>query len=194
MNLLERIKDNDFFIQIKSKYDELDSKQKFIVNLSILGSGALLILIFFITLVSKVSSLKTELHEREELISWLEQEAYQLKILKSQHNNSDDIDNLNTPLHTFIETIATQTGIPSDKITVAKEQEKEKLKNAVVITAPVTMNKTNLRILTRFLFNLTSKGQSRNLTITELTVDTKNDPDGYLDANFVVQTYKGLEK
>lgn len=185
----DRIRDSELVSQIKAKYDELDPQSKLYLNLGGVIAGFLFILITVISGLSTVNSLKNEMNEREELIGWLQRSGDNLKQLKAQFESKQN-DNINSPLNTFVENVGANTGLNPEKLTVSAETSGETLKDAKEVLVEAKMAHTNLKIVTRFLFNLTDQGVKRNLTIKNLSIDTKDDPDGYIDVAMTVAGYK----
>lgn len=185
----DRIRDSEAVQQIKAKYDELDPQSKLYLNLGGVIAGFLFILITVISGLSTVNGLKNDMNEREEMIGWLQRSGDNLKLMKAQFESKQN-DNINTPLNSFIENVGATTGLNPEKLSVAAESAGETLKEAKEVLVDVKMAHTNLKVVTRFLFNLTDQGEKRNLTIKNLTIDTKEDPDGYIDVSMTVAGYK----
>lgn len=186
----EKIKDSEAIQQIKARYEELDPQTKLYVNLGGVAGMMLLILITVFSGIAKVNSLKSDMNDREELIGWLQRSGDTLKQLKAQQEAMRGNKDMNSPLNTFVQSVGNGAGVNPDKIEVAAERSGRDTKDAKEFLADVKMNQVNLRQVTRLLFNLTDQGAPRNLVVRDLSIDTKNDPTGWLDVSFTVATWK----
>ncbi|MGE4233800.1 MAG: hypothetical protein AB7F43_10760 [Bacteriovoracia bacterium] len=188
--LLDKIRDSESYQQIKSKYDELDAEQKLYANLVGIAAVLGLIVISVFYGMVKVSSLKAQINEREELIGYLQNAADNIKQMKAQSagKKSAGVDP-GASLENAIETIATNAGINPEKLEIGKESTGDEDKTSKELLVDVKMAQTNLRQVTRFLFALTDQGKQKGIVIKNLGIDTKNDPSGYLDASFTVASY-----
>lgn len=187
--ILDQIRDSEAFQQVKGKYDELDSQAKLYVNL---GAFAAMVFLIFLTLVismARLSHLKSDLTEREELIGYLQTSSDQIKQLKAQQASSRGLDT-STPLPSFISTVATNNRIDPSKVEVGSERPGAADKDAVETLLDVKLSQVNLRQISQFLFALTDQGSARGLNIKDLNIDTKGDASGWMDASITVASYK----
>ncbi|MBI2606262.1 MAG: hypothetical protein HYW49_09305 [Deltaproteobacteria bacterium] len=188
--LLEKIKESEAYHQVKAKYDELDSQTKLYINLGIIAAILLVVVISVIGGVAKVSGLASDINRRDELIGYLQISADHLKQLKEKQEAAQGNADVSSPLPTFIENVSTNTGLNPEKLVLGLEKPGQEMKEAKEALIEVKLTQINLKQLARLLFNLTDQGSARNLNIRDLTIDTKGDPTGYLDAAFMVATYK----
>ncbi len=188
--LWEKIKDSEAYLQAKAKYDELDPQTRLYINLGIIGAVLLVVVISVVGGVAKVNGLANDIDRREELIGYLQISADNLKQFKEKQEAARGNADVSSPLPTFVENVSTTTGLNPEKLVLGLEKPGQEMKEAKEALIEVKLTQINLKQLTRLLFNLTDQGSARNLNIRDLTVDTKGDPTGYLDASFMVATYK----
>lgn len=188
--LWEKIKESEAYLQVKAKYDELDPQTKLYINLGSIGAILLVVVISVIGGVAKVNGLASDIDRREELIGYLQISAENLKQLKEKQEAARGNADVSSPLPTFVENVSTSSGLNPDKLVLGLEKPGQEMKGAKESLLEVKLTQINLKQLTRLLFNLTDQGSARNLNIRDLTVDTKSDPTGYLDATFMIATYQ----
>ncbi len=184
----DNVRDSEIYQQLKQKYDELDSQTKFYIHAGALGLGVIFLLTTVLLGYSKVSTLKKNLNEKEEIIGQLQRTADTLTQLKqlAARQQAD----VSSPTPALIESIVTTSGIVREKVEIDSEKLGHEDKQSKEFLVEVKLTQINLKQLTRFLFHLTTQGTSRHLNIKDLTVDTKNDPTGYLNAEVIVATYR----
>lgn len=189
--LWEKIRESELYQDLKSKYDELDSQKKLWINLGAAGACVLLVLSTIFGGMAKVNSLQNEIDEHEELIGYLQRSGDSLKQLKAQQTTSRGSVDVTSPLPAFVETIVTSSGLDKGKVEIGPEKAGKEEKDVREALVEVKLTQVNLRQVTRLLFNLTDQGAPRNLNIKDLSIDTKGDAAGYLEALITVAAYKG---
>lgn len=187
--LLETIKDSEAYQQLRAKYDELDSQAKLYVNLGALGGVVVVVFLTMVVSMAHLNSLKSEINEREELIGYLQRSSDQIRQLKAQTNSTHNVDTT-SPLSEFVSAVATNNRIDQTKVEVGSEHPGTPDKNSVESLVDVKLSQVNLRQITQFLFALSDQGGPRGLNIRDLSIDTKSDPSGWMDATLTVATYK----
>lgn len=188
--VVEKIRDSEAYQQIRGKYDELDSQTKLYVNLGAVAGTVLFVFLTLVVSMAKLNGLKNDINEREELIGYLQRSSDQIKQLKAQQASTRGLDT-SSPLSQFVSNVATSNRIDPSKVEVSSERpgvapDKDTLETLL----DIKLNQVNLRQITQFLFALTDQGSARGLNIKDLTVDTKGDPSGWMDANLTVAAYK----
>jgi Na+-transporting methylmalonyl-CoA/oxaloacetate decarboxylase gamma subunit len=175
---------------LRAKYDELDSNVKIYINIGGVVLILLVILITVLTGMSKVSGLKSEIAARNELINYLLTAEERIKFYKAQKEAFAGNADMSSTLNDFVQKMAQNSGYNSEKLTVTEEKNGQETKETKEVLVDINLTQTNIRTFSQFLFNMTNQGSPRNLTIKDLTIDTKGDPLGYIDATLTVATYK----
>lgn len=186
---LDAIRDSEAFQQVKGRYDELDSQAKLYVNL---GAVALVVFFVFFTILlgmAKLSRMKSDINEREELIGYLQRSSDQIRQLKAQQSASRGVDTT-SPLPEFVGNVLMAAKIAEDKAEIGQERTGAQDKETVEALLDVKLSQVNLRQITQFLFTLTEQGSARSLNIKDLTIDTKSDPSGWMDAAVTISSYR----
>jgi hypothetical protein len=188
----EQIRESESYQQIKAKYDELDAQTKLYVNLAVVAGCALVVFSTVLAGMAKVSSLKSDVNDREELIGSLERSADTIRQLKAQQSSSRGSADANSPLASFVENVGINSNLDRGKMDIGAERDAPNdpaNKDAIESLVDVKISQINVRQLTRFLFNLVDQGAVRSLNIKDLSVDTK-DASGYIDASVTVAAYR----
>lgn len=189
---IETIRDSEAYQQIKAKYDELDSQTKLYVNLGAVAGVVFVIFLSMVIGMAKLRGMKSDLDDREELIGYLQRSADQIKTLRAAQNSSHGSD-LSSPLGQFVTNVLVSmatTRIDPTKVDVGSEKPGEQDKDSVETTLDVKMTQVNIRQITNFLFELTQQGSARGLNVKNLSIDTKGDPSGWMNATMTLATYK----
>ncbi len=188
--LWDQFKDSELYRSISNKYDELDSKTKLVINLSVLAFMILFVFTTVISGMSKVSGLSADINEREEMIGFLQRSSDNLKQLKAQQEATQGNVDTQSELNKFVEDVSRNSGFNPEKVSIAAERPGKELKDAKETMVDVKITQINVEQMTKFMFDLTDQGSARSLTIKDLTVDTKGDPSGYVDVNMTVAAYR----
>ncbi len=193
-NLLDKFQETQLYQNLKNRYDELDYQQKLYLNLIGLGGGVIFFFVFFFSFLGGLASLKSEIDDKQLMTQYLQDSANQIRTLKATKLSARGPD-LGLPLNQFIETLAQSAGLNTKTLDISKELEKpyEKDKNITEAEVDVKMQKTNLRAVTRLLFKITEQAKLKNLNVKNLQIDTKADPEGFLDATMTIVSYKRKE-
>jgi len=188
--LWDEARDSEAFQQVRAKYDELDNQTKLYVNLGALASVVLLVFLTILISMARLSSLKSEIEDKEELIGYLQGSSDTIRQLKAQQSSSRGMGDASSPLPQFVDTVLMTSGVDRGKVDVGTEKPGTDDKEVHETLLEVKMNQVNLRQIVRLMFNLTEQGKTRALNIKDLVIDTKSDPSGYMDASFTIAGYK----
>lgn len=179
--LREKIWDSEQVLKLRQKFSELDSQTQSYVLIGSFAAFVLVLLVTFFTLWGKTISLKRELARMDEQIRLTQNTAVRIEELKAQQRNrtSDallrDFD-VSGSTDSFIERVGTRSLIAKTSVEVVPGKG-----NA----SDLKLNKISLRQLTRALYLIEKSGSGAS--VEKLSVDTKDDPEGYLWAQMTVK-------
>ncbi|MBI3558617.1 MAG: hypothetical protein HY074_20300 [Deltaproteobacteria bacterium] len=188
--LLEQIRDSETYQQIKLKYDELDSRTKLYVNLGAVAGVVFVVFLSLVISMAKLNGLKSEINDREDLIGYLQRSGDQIKQLQAAQRNSHSQSDTSSPFGSLVNNALQTLGIDPSKVDVGSEHPGSQTKTAAETLLDVKLTQVNLRQIQQLLFSLGEQGALRGISFKDLTIDTKGDPSGWMDANFVVSTWK----
>ncbi len=131
--------------------------------------------------------MKKELTEKNELVTLIQSATNEMRQLKDSAPAGARTQNGgNGPWAPFLEQVATSSGIDKAALTVANEKTAPQPKDAPKeggtkeTLMDVTLKKVNIKQVIRFINSL--ENGSRPVKLRALSIDTKNEATGYLDA------------
>ena len=189
-DLIQKIKDSDAYLELKQRYEDLDAQTKVYIGFGTAGGLLILLICTVVFPISKLNSIKAEINDKEATIAYLQKSSDQIKQLKLQQQQAGQGADLSSPLPLFIQSIVSASGADPEKLDIGGERVGTVDKDSQEVMVDVRMNQTNLRMVNKILFNITDRGSVRGLNIKDLNMDTKGDPNGYMDASFTVASFK----
>lgn len=184
----DSIQEQVWFQQLKAKWEELDPQSKIYLKFAGIGAGILLVILFILSAIWSVHSLKHELTEKQDL-------------LRSIQNANDEISRLRNatpgggarpegegaPWTGYFENLAPNSGIDRGSLAVANEKAGSSSDQSKEMLFDINLKHVNIKQIVRYGFALET-GQ-RPVKIRNLLIDTKGDPSGYLDATLSVSGF-----
>ena len=186
------INEQAWFQEAKTKWEELDPKSKMYLRFAGFGISVLAVLSILASVMWSVHSLKGDLLEKRALLAMVQNATDEMRRLRENTpsgasgagaSNTDAAGGWNG----YFETIAGSAGVDKaalgisvDKAGASSDQSKEHL-------FELGLKHVNIKQITRFAFMLES-GQ-RPVKLRNLTIDTKSDRSGYLDATLAVSAF-----
>jgi type II secretory pathway pseudopilin PulG len=188
--LTEFLNGQEWFQQLKAMWDELDLQAKTYIKLGTAALGVLILLGVVFTSMWQVRNLRTELSAKQELLSMIQSASQEMSQLKAQTGGllSKAADPGTMSWSGYFEGVAASSGIEKGNITTDETKsdptERKPEARTQETLSTITLRKINIKQLTQFAFQL--ENSKRIVKIRNLSVDTKNDPTGYLEAVFAV--------
>lgn len=178
--------------EIKTKWEELDAETRTYLKMGAAAGGVLLVLGTFLGLGLKNRSLKSELREKQKLLTFLQESNDELRKLKevippqgSSEANSGTAGG--QAWQPFFDLQAAQAGIDRAAISYSNEKLGPSGLFAKETQFDITLSHVNLKQVVRFSYGLENGGKP--VKLRSLTIDTKGDPSGYLDASLQVSGF-----
>jgi len=190
---LDRLKEQPWYQQIKSKWDDLDSSQKLYIQL---GGGITTLLIVIVMLVSQivhVKFLKGEIQDTIELRAFIQnaiEEKQRLDVLAG--NNSTGLDETATPnWEEFVKSKVLSQGIDGSQIQTTPPTEGKKTNTTAEKLLNLNLTHINLRQLVKVAFTLETSEQPIKLRQFEIKA---KDPEGYIDATIALSGFEIMKE
>jgi hypothetical protein len=190
MSKLEQLKDRlsdtlaeqAWFQTLKAKYEELDARSRLLLKVSLSASGLLLLLGLGIQSSLKVSGLKSEISEKNDLLQLLDASNAELKKLREEQSMSGRGSPQESigPWGPYIEGVVLSAGLTKENYSLVNEKPGAKAEKSQETLLEVQLKKVNIKKASRVAFQL--ENGARPLKLRNLIIDTKSDPTGYLDA------------
>jgi hypothetical protein len=189
--LMDKLNEQTWFQELRGKWEELDAKTRMIVQLVL--SGAALLGIFFVVIYSvySVHSLKQELADKNEVLSMIQSAGDEMRALRMQASGTPTGASAG-PWPAFFETTAASSGIDKSAVSVSEEKSGAGMTNARESLFDISLKNVNVRQLVRYAFWVENGG--RPVKLRNLTVDTREDLSGYMDASLAVSAFTPKEK
>lgn len=189
-SLMEFLNGQEWFRQLREKWDELDLQTKTAAKLASIAGVLLLVLFITLNAIWHVHSLRSELIEKRDLLTYLQassNEMNQLKDSTSGLGRKGGADKDIGGWSSYIESIASSSGIEKGSMTVSAEKPGTESEQAKESLLDITLKKLNVKQLTLFAFNL--ENGSKPVKIRNMAVDLKNDPSGYMEVTLSISGF-----
>lgn len=197
--LNEKLQEQVWFQQLKTKWDELDPQNRLYLKVSAVGGSAALVFFFTIAMLLSVRSLKQELTEKTDLLTLIQSSNEEIRSLKDANAGA----RISAPPNwkDFFEQVASSSGLDKSTLTVTESsgggvasKDTGTIQESLF---DLKLSHINIKQVVKFAYNVENSGQI--VRLRALTIDTKNDPSGYLDTTVSVSSFsqapgKGAEK
>ena len=121
-SLSDRITEQEAFQQLKSKWEELDPQSKTYLRFLIGGVVGVSVIFFSLNFIWSVHSLKSEVSEKTELLSILQNANDELKRLKDLTSSLSSESKATGPWAPYFETLASSAGIEKTALNSSPEK------------------------------------------------------------------------
>jgi hypothetical protein len=194
--LLDKIQEQTWFQQLKSKYDELDAQSRTYLQWAGAGAAVLIVAWVFIGTAWKVHRIRGDLAEKDELLQLIQSANEEMGELKAKiPYSAEGGPASNQPLKDYVSGIAVNAGIApgalelsNEKLDPPREGARDASRDTTKETlAQVSVKKINVKQVVRLLFQL--ENGSRPIKVRNLNIDTHTDESGYLDATLQISAF-----
>ncbi len=176
----EQIWDNEQVLKLRQKFSELDAQTQSYVLIGSFAAFVLVLLLTFFALWGKTISLKKEIARMEDQIRLAQNSAVRIEELKAmQRNRTADFLLKDFDVSGSTDSFAGRVGAKS---LIAKES--VEVISGKGNSSDLKLSKISLRQLARALYLIEKSGSGA--TVDKLSVDTKDDPEGYLWAQLTL--------
>ena len=182
-----------WFQELKTKWEELDPQSRVYLKAATAGGTLLLTLIVVISSIWSVHSLKTELNDKQDLLTMIQSANEELRSLREQTANSPAASG--GPSGTwsnYFETVAANSGVDKSSMAVSDEAAGTTTDMAKETLYDVSLKHVSIKQIVRYAFGLESG--ARPVKLRNLSIDTHADPAGYMDASLSVSAFAMITK
>lgn len=197
---LESLNEQQWFQELRGKWEELDAQSQLYVKAGSLGFLMLLLLLWVGSFIYSVYSYKSQVREKTELLSLLQSSNDELKRLRmGAALPAGESPNDTAPWPAFFEGIGSQAGVDKANLTVSAEKSVTPAAptGAASKDAPpelakeslfeLSLKKVSVRQVIRMAFSI--ENSPRPVRLRNLTIDTQADPEGYMNATLHVSAF-----
>lgn len=187
----DKISEQSFFQELKSKWDELDAQSKTYAKYGASGGASLIILGILLSSILTVRGLRNELEEKSELLHTLQSANDELRTLRDTIPANAQGQQSAAPgggsWSTYFEAQASGAGVEKSALTVSTEKSGQSTDVAKESLFDINLKKVSIKQIMRFAVGLESG--TRPIKLRNLLIDTKSDPNGYMDATLSVSAF-----
>ena len=190
--LIERAKDwitqQTAYQQIREKWDSLDSESQRSLRLGGMAFGMLSAILITLGMMWSTHSLKNDVIEKQSLLGQLQGWTDEVRGLRDTTQGAvGRMTDLVGPWNVTIDQVATEAGIDKGALSVATEKVGATTDNAKETLLEIQLKQVSIKQIVNFAFKLESN--PRILRLRQLSIQTKEDLTGYLDAVLQVAGY-----
>lgn len=189
LELWEKIQQQPAYQQLKSSWEELDPLLRFRIQLGAGALSALALIVFTISSLWSVRSIRHDLKERDALTQQLQSAAEELSRLRSERpGGSGNMDQDDGAWPVYFQALAARAEVDKAQLNVSAEKKGADALGLKEFLYDLSLKKSNLRQVIRLAFEL--ENGARPVKVRNLLVDTKQDPEGYMDATFSISAFQ----
>jgi type II secretory pathway component PulM len=184
----EFLNEQVWFQELKGKWEELDPQSKIYLRFAAVGGGILLVIITILSVIWSVHSLKKELSEKRALLSMIQNANDEINRLKNSiPGGATAGSDRDEEWGAYFETVASTSGMDRGSISMGGEKAGASGDQSKEVLFEVTVKHVSIRQLIRYVLALESG--RRPVKLRNLSIDTKGDPSGYMDATLAVSAF-----
>jgi hypothetical protein len=187
-SISDSLNEQVWFQELKTKWEELDPQSRVYLQFAAAGVAILLLLFFILSSIWRVYSLKSELSERRTLLHMLQSANDEVRktrdTLPAGALQEAEGEGAWTP---YFEGLAGASGLDRSLLSVSGEKAGTSTDQTKETLFDLSLKHVNIKQVVRYAFAL-ENGQ-RPVKLRNLSIDTKNDPSGYLDATLAVSAF-----
>ncbi len=183
---LEKLNEQVWFQQIKSKWDELDDQSRFNAKTGAAVASSLVFVFITISAMLSVSQAKRDLSDRADLVNLIQGASDEIRRLREQNSKVGDAKDL-AAWKPYFEGFCGNSGVPAASLSLIDEKEGKSSDQVKETLFNLVIKKINLKQMTKFIAAI--ELGARPVKIRNLFVDTKQDPAGYIDAVIALSAF-----
>jgi hypothetical protein len=188
------LNDQEWFQQLKAKWEELDPQSRLYAQFAAAGGFFLIVVFGLFSFYWSVHKTKQELSTKSELLTMVSTAANELHTLQAANSSMSAAGGggSSEPWPTYFETTAGGAGIPKTNLTISDSKTGSSNDIAKETLYDLSMKKVSIRQAIRLAQSLESG--PRPVKLRNLTIDTQPDGSGYLDVTLSVSAFAMVAK
>lgn len=191
----EFLNEQAWFQQLKEKWEELDPQSRTYLKFASLGLSVFGIIALGVSYVWSVHQLKREVAEKAEILHMVQSANDELTRLRESSSAITAAGSASSePWPNYLSTLAEGAGITKESLVVSDEKKVTSASSAGAGTEAlkesifeVSLKKVNIRQIVRLAVAI--EGGSRPAKLRQLTIDTQQDPTGYMQASLSISAF-----
>jgi hypothetical protein len=185
----QNISEQQWAQELKSKWEELDLQSKLYLKVAAAGSALFLVIFAIFNSVWSVHKLKQELTDKRNLLAMIQTSTDELRRLQDALPASALKGGLKdtSPWSTYFETLGAAAGLERANLNISVEKPGNSGEQSKESLFDLDLRHVNVKQVINYAVSL-ENGQ-RPTKIRNLSINTKGDPTGYMDATFAVSGF-----
>jgi hypothetical protein len=187
----EKLNEQEWFQQLRAKWDELDSQSRTYIKAGAGGAAALFVVILSLSAIWSARKLRNELAEKSDLLHLVQSANDELRRLREATPGAGaggrPGEQPAAPWAPFFESTAATAGVDKAALSVSPEKAGATTDLAKESLFDLQLKRVNIKQVVRYAFYL--ENGARPVKVRNLTIDTKADPAGYMDATLAVSAF-----
>jgi len=179
----EWLSSQEWFQQIRGKWDELDPQSRLNLKIASSAASALLVGYLIISSITGAQALRKELSDKNDLLHLIQSANDELRTTKATAQAGGDTPNWPS----YLQSVASSAGIDPATLSVGSEKPISSADTTSESVYDISAKHINLKQAVRYAYMIESSGKP--VKLRNLLVDTKSDPSGYLDATYSVSAF-----
>jgi type II secretory pathway component PulM len=186
-SVVDLLNEQEWFQQVKAKWDELDPQSRLYLKVAGLVAGVLLFLYLILSSLWGVHSLKRDLAAKTELLSMIDNANEEIRRLRESGATALTSDIGATSWSDYFDSTATASSIDKGIMTVSSSKPGTGGDVAKEELFDLSLKKANIRQVIKLAYNL--ENGMRPVKVRSISIDTGADPSGFLDATLSVSAF-----
>lgn len=182
----DKISEQQWFQELKGKWDELDPQSRTYLQIAAAGVTLLGTLFIVFSFIWSVHKLKNDVADKSDLLSMLQNANEELRRLK-ESNTAASAAASTDPWPNYLESTAANAGIVKPGIAVSDPKPGSSGETTKETLFDLNLKHVTIRQVIRYAQALESG--SRPVKLRNLVIDTKADPTGYMDATLSISAF-----
>lgn len=179
--------EQEWFQELRSKWDELDPEKQLYVKIGGIAIVALGMVALVGSSLMSVNALKSDVSNKASLMAALQHASDELKRLKDSSGSANAASDT-SPWSSYFETVLTSANIDPSAYELSNEKQGAKGEQSRESLFDISLKHVTVKQVVRFANAL--EAGPRPVKLKTLEVDTKNDPTGYMDAKLSISAFK----
>lgn len=188
----ERIAEQQWFQELKAKWDELDPQSRMYLQVGGSILAALIIIILIFSSVYGVYQTRKEYNTKLDLLNTIQAANDELRKLKETNSTASPGGAAGGAWPAYFESTATNAGMDKASVTISPEKPGTSTETVKESLYDIAVKHVNIRQVVRLAYTL--ENGARPVKLRNLSIDTKSDPAGYLDATLSVSAFSMVSK
>jgi hypothetical protein len=192
-SLSDWLSEQEWFRQLKGKWEELDAQSRTYLKAAGAGGAVLIVLMMLLSAVWNVHSLKGELADKQELLTHIQTANEELRRLRDETSGSAAAGGGGGgPWAPYFETVGTNAGLEKATLTIGGDKPGATSDQAKETLYDLNLKHVSIKQVVRYAFGI--ENGARPVKLRNLSIDTHADPEGYMDATLSVSAFALITK